>query len=833
MIRLKNEKNIINNEDIDSLYRVIDLIKSFLDKNPIRKRKFQKEKYTSKLNKMRENLRVDQMKTSRNFFKLLRKLKALIRSEVIPDIFYIFGGHGGIIIDNIGFCEFDAPNYALDSLIEKMELAIKFNMPYDLEIATSCLEWLNNNNEKRFSDFLTMYQQGRFEILNPTYSQPYLLLIGEESNIKQFEFGFKVLNNIGLDCDIYYASESSLHPQLPQILGMFGVKYCSIRARIFGMNPTTHAGHINWMGLDNSIIPTLTDQSGIYNGEFWHGTFFQELPNLLFQAVSRPTLKYLIFSSIEDFIMPLNFQEDVWRLSRHADLFGKFILASEVFKQIENAGSFKFERDAFWLGELLFRSSQLYLSNKKCEVALITLEFLNVILSLYQDGLDDQSIERLWEKLMLTQAHDNYAVPNVRNGDYSEAQFPSEILERIKVSRERIAISKLSLNINEKILEDINNLKSTALTKLRKIFGVTKTLKNRTEMSYIIFNPAFFSRKGVVEIVNSLIPSPDLILVGTNGEQKDYDIDDSTLRFIANVPPLGYRVYTLKMNEKNQARLETEFLFTVRISRTRKSLEVYYEDNLFFKMDFSRKYSYELIITDEKVSKIRKISKIRGENEGKSFELEVIQYRDIPRIEFMLTATQVTEIIISPEFKYKKSFINYPFGIEETKRNSIQSLDFLLLRNEKRGLIYIQKNSQHFILDRKNNLIKNSIRGKGSFEFAIAPVNTQEFYKVYEIVKDYNFKLIGIPIEELKERFKTTNSFVSLEDPVILSNLWSRQGSYFIRLLNPSEKDVGTNLKGELSKRNFSLIDLKYNNLEALDSNKLILKPWEIKTFSF
>ena len=56
----------------------------------------------------------------------------------------------------IGFCEFDSPIFAIDSLLKKMQLAIQTNMPYNLEIATCCLEWLKENLPEKMAEFLKL-----------------------------------------------------------------------------------------------------------------------------------------------------------------------------------------------------------------------------------------------------------------------------------------------------------------------------------------------------------------------------------------------------------------------------------------------------------------------------------------------------------------------------------------------------------------------------------------------------------------------------------------------------------------------------------------------------
>jgi len=138
----------------------------------------------------------------------------VVKREHRIDTFFITGAQSRVIINNIGFCEFDSPGYAIDILLRKIQLAITTNMPYNLEFAVYYLEWLSRNSPDKFSEFLKLYNLRKFEILNPTYSQPYNLVIGPESNMKQFEYGLKILNKLGLDSNIYYCSESSIHPQI-------------------------------------------------------------------------------------------------------------------------------------------------------------------------------------------------------------------------------------------------------------------------------------------------------------------------------------------------------------------------------------------------------------------------------------------------------------------------------------------------------------------------------------------------------------------------------------------------------------------------------------------
>ncbi|MFW9901240.1 MAG: hypothetical protein ACFFDY_08130, partial [Candidatus Thorarchaeota archaeon] len=188
----------MKSEEISALNKVIDLVEEFAKKNIIPKKKININRIREKFNNIKN------LSKEENQFKLyksiIKKLSSFLSSEIPIKIYFIIGGHGGIIIRNIGFCEFDSPEYAMDTLIRKMELAIETNMPYSLEIAISCLEWLKKNLPDKTSYFFNLFKQGKFEIINPSYSQPYNLITGPESNIKQFEYGLKELKKLGLEC---------------------------------------------------------------------------------------------------------------------------------------------------------------------------------------------------------------------------------------------------------------------------------------------------------------------------------------------------------------------------------------------------------------------------------------------------------------------------------------------------------------------------------------------------------------------------------------------------------------------------------------------------------
>ncbi len=784
---------MIELEDISALEKVINLIKEFSEKNLIRKKQINFSKLTDEIESLRSQS--DIKIKEKTFNRVLQKLKAIINQDLHIPLFFLVGAHGGVIIEDSGFCEFDSPEYALSTLIKRMELAIKTNMPYNLEIAICCLEWLKLHLPSLFSRFLELFNEGRFEIINPSYAQPYNLIISAEANIKHFEYGLKSLKELNLPCDLFYCSESSLHPQIPQILKGFDIKYGSLRTRLLGVNPTSNSAIISWIGLDNTSIDALIDQSGVFNGEFWHGTFFKEIPNLLFQAVGRPFMEYILYSCIEDFINELPLKEEVWRISKYSEIIGKFLLCSDAFQIINKEGEYKFLRDQFSIGDYVVLTSELLLQNRNAEISLISAEFINAILGRFNEKSNDTFFEELWHQLLLAQAHDSFVVPFIKTGDYSRAQLPKKEFEKLTLSEGSISISDLGIQI-------FLGIQTKCKAYIKNIFNhLTKNSKSSEEY-LLIFNPTPYPRRDVVLI------------------------EDFEKKFISDVPGYGYTRIFLK-DIKNE---KSSFLFDISILKDLKTVEVKFKNEIVYEIQFNSKYHYKLEVNQKQSNNIEETIEIIGNMKSKKFKLQITQYSGINRLEFILDSNLLREIIIKPKIQIEAAFINYPFGIEKTKRTKIQSLDFLWLKGPQQGLIYIQKNSQKFVINQETFRISNLIPAKGKYEFCISITENQSpLFFVYT----YYFRLIGHIFDKITNFNSLNTSFLSLNPPVSTVNLWSRKKDTFLRLFNPSDNNIYVELKGDLIKNQIKEIDFNFKEVTSLSNNIIEMGPWKIKTLKF
>ena len=826
----------MNSEDILALKRILNLVEEFFKKNIIRKNKINLEKIKREI----EDLSILK-ETSENiklklFSKILKKLNSIIRREISLNIYYIFGAHGGIILDDTGFCEFDYPAYALDKLLEKMDLAVKTSQPYNLEIAITCLEWLRNNHPKKFSEFLKLFKQGKFEIINPTFSQPYSLIIGPESNLKQFEYGIKTLQELDLDSEIFYSSESSIHPQMPQILKGFNINYVSLRTRLLGIHPTSNSALINWIGLDDTVIDAIIDQSGIFNGEYWHGTFFKEIPSLLFQAVSRPFFNYILYSCLEDFVNPQPYQEDVWSITKFSEIFGRFLLCSDIFNQINKDGDFKYLRDDFVLADNIFIHSQLFLYNKNSEISILTAEVLNCILGLFTKNSSDLFFDEVWKKLLLTQAHDCYAVPFIRTRDYSQLQLSKKDLKKLEIRKNSKTISEIAIKIHKEIQEVCYDFINKSLTYLLE--NIRKENINEADniKSIFIFNPIPYVRRDIISIQIELDDSLNYILYD-NQEKINYQYQDSELKFISEIPGFGYKIFKLikKKAEENTEPIENKssFFYSLNISEDLQSIEIKFNDILVYDLKFHSKYNYELTLKETNSNGIEERNLIKDISRNQSFELEIIQYNGVNRLEFVLNSKSLEEILLIPKFKINKVIRNYPFGMEETKKTKFQTLDFIWLKGINREIVYIQKNSQQFTINQNPFEIKNLIRFQGKYEFTISIANEKDISFPFSHISSYYFRLLGVSKAKEFKFTETSESFLSIKPIIPVINLWRRENGAFIRLFNPNDENLSVKLDGRLIKTKLREVDFKNNIISQFISNEIKMGKWKIKNLRF
>jgi len=274
-----------------------------------------------------------------------------------------------------------------------------------------------------YDDFIEeireLAEKGLLEIVNGTYSLPYLTLIGYESNIMQFAEGLKIFKKLlGTAPKVYLATEFALHPQLPQILAKLGYELAVARARLNGTPPQVDEEAVLWNAPDGSSITTIPQYESVPIGESYSGRFYLQLPSMISKA-AKSKLSLVIFENYEDAIYP------VAKFESFAKAWKEGILPVEMSTFQRILGKLKPSQRMFrpsweeYRMYLLKTPPDLLLEGKLAEHVLLAAEAIQAFASLLGISIDAvDSLNHLWRQLMRAQHHDAYVVPYCKQGDY-------------------------------------------------------------------------------------------------------------------------------------------------------------------------------------------------------------------------------------------------------------------------------------------------------------------------------------------------------------------------------------------------------------------------------
>ncbi|MFX1448511.1 MAG: glycosyl hydrolase-related protein, partial [Promethearchaeota archaeon] len=424
---------------------------------------------------------------------------------------------------------------------------------------------------------------------------------------------------------------------------------------------------------------------------------------------------------------------------------------------------------------------------------------------------NDIIFENLWEKLLPIQAHDCYVVPHIRSGYYLQTQLDNEELRKIELTKNPNSISELSIQIHKEIQEKCTNQINTLLLEL-----VTEILKDQVNMdekpnTIIVFNPTPYSRRDIVSI--------------------QMNQENSLRKIIAEIPGFGYKVYPISEDHDQRPKVKSNFLYHIKISDDLMKIEVKYKNKLVYELSFLLLIPYELELINNYSTNVEDIYVIRGNANNQSFTINIFQFSGINRLEFVLKTNSKNHVILTPKVNIQKPLINYPFGIEETRRSQIQTLDFIWLEGRNEQIIYIQKNSQRFEINQENFELKNILFNGGRYEFAIVITDKKDSLSVLEYVYSYYYKLLGLAIDTKREIYEEKKCFLSINPPLPIVSLWRWKEGIYLRTFNPTNEEIEVNFDGILVGKQLKEVDLLLNEIASINSNKTKITPWKIKTF--
>jgi alpha-mannosidase len=133
---------------------------------------------------------------------------------------------------------------------------------------------------------------GTLEPVGCSWGQPYGLFQGGESNLRQFEFGHRVVRkHLGVRPRAFWEEEFWFFPQLPQILAGFGYTGACLFFQWTWHTPDIpdeESEIIRWQGMDGTTLPTLP-RNGL-NLHQWPEDFDPMLASPLLDSLAKPAL---------------------------------------------------------------------------------------------------------------------------------------------------------------------------------------------------------------------------------------------------------------------------------------------------------------------------------------------------------------------------------------------------------------------------------------------------------------------------------------------------------------------------------------------------------------
>ncbi len=457
----------------------------------------------------------DSEKTMRLLKGAFVKLAQIRQALVSMPVYYVDSLHGGIMYEQCGFVEFDYPEYVKDLYNMYLRLVDTRDYKFCVDIGVSSYDNLAIRYPHFIKKLAGYWAEGKIELVNGTYGQPYPQVFPLESNIRHFETGQRVMKELfGRRVTAFASQEFALAPQYPGILSGFEYEGACHRVQNSGSTVWEHDEFVLWSGPDGKTIKAVP--SHVDKSETRIGRFFHDWPQQILLTL-RHGYSCGIYTNLLDQVWTTPFREEVIRSSYYAPILGEMLTYHELFKRSSDMPVREYARDDYecsvyfsypWVAGT---SKVLQLSGEYNN----RLESIEKLLAFSGKGSEttDTALFKAWKELCAYQNHDNFCIPAVTAGGCT-LYFPGEG----GPSRMR----------NEQIEEyGLTILKNAAL---RCDEEFTKALGQGTGEEITLFNPLNIDRsfwvtqdkqagigtlKNIKAIYGSLIKKVDVPSFGT------------------------------------------------------------------------------------------------------------------------------------------------------------------------------------------------------------------------------------------------------------------------------------------------------------------------------
>ncbi len=634
-------------------------------------------------------------------------------------IYIIDGMHGGILFNNFfpgmsatgrewaghkefpeSYEEFDWPEFAITKIEGAIAIARASGGKISFQIGMSTFEALAEYYPDLINSLKQAWDDGVVEIVDGAYGDIYDVLLGAEANVRAYQIGIVTAEKIfGRRPVILARQEIGWHPQLPQILQQAGYKGVVLRSRFSGSVPVVQFSMMLWRGLDGTKLPCLPTTEGIPTGDYIGGVFYNQILRDI-EAAKRISGDSLTLTNMEDLTDPIEGRQEFYLATARGCAIGSFLSYADFFNIAGIPPEEQYiPRDKFHVtwecqvsGER-WKRAQIYNVLKPTESALLTLEKMGTLEYLLRKQSPPEYYDQhqyLWKTYLQAMSHDSFTVFDHVTGSYFKAR--ARELGPYQGPKAGISVGEKAVQCCTKVLDECNRRIRAYAQQIAVNLPNNPMIEKDNDPNVVgnvlVLNTQYLDRVQKFEVS---IPRADVYLEGPSGVPVQQVATSGAILAEDSLPPFGGTLYSIKKGSPPKTprvvnlqwnganRVAESDAYQIQFNEEGQITQIYdriLRTSLLLNRTASlfphKKPTFTLIENGP----IRMILEIRG----KAATTKMTLYN---RDRTLCFATEVSKDPIYvrwwPVGEQLKVETDFPFGLEETRRENLTGLNFALI----------------------------------------------------------------------------------------------------------------------------------------------------------
>ena len=330
--------------------------------------------------------------------------------------YFAEGHHGGMLHEDIGYFEHDWPQLVCDILDEYLShpgVVISLDMPANV------FRHYRERFPRFFAKMRTWLREGRLELLNGMYGQPYSDSHTMENLLSQcLEGQRELLSVFGERAGVFASEEYCLGPAMAQILAASGYRQAVHAVRLGGTSGQSGPVVRPWKaGIGTGELEAIEHPDLMEPGISTR--YFLNLPGALAQARRRGHRQIALFN-IPDFGWNVLYRDEIFTALQYAPVLFRMVSFRELFERLERsreplAGEWEATYHTIFNQYTIRGEMRRYFERlREVEVALVAAEA-----GAFARDEAAPELAALWKDYLLGSSHDYTLVGAGFNGWYA------------------------------------------------------------------------------------------------------------------------------------------------------------------------------------------------------------------------------------------------------------------------------------------------------------------------------------------------------------------------------------------------------------------------------